>query len=72
MNTLTSFQITLWAKDDIHYIPERYRVQSTWISGTFCSTGARLGAFFTGGLRYKVSMSPSISPEVSELIFIGP
>ncbi len=45
--------ITVWTKDDLHFTPERYRVQFTFIIRVFCWTGARLGAFFTGGLRYR-------------------
>ena len=45
---------TPWTQDDPIFIPERYRIQFTFIFLEFCWTGARLGAFFDGGLRYKV------------------
>lgn len=44
--------MTAWTKDDLIFTPERYRIQFTFIIRVFCWTGARLGAFFTGGLRY--------------------
>ena len=47
--------VTLWTKDDLIFIPERYRLQFTFIFRVYCWTGARLGAIFTGGLRYGVS-----------------
>ena len=37
---------TLWTKDDLRVIPERYRVQFTFILRVFCWTGARIGSFF--------------------------
>lgn len=46
--------LTLWSRDDLIYISERYRVQTTFIISVYCWTGARIGAFFTDGLRYKV------------------
>ena len=45
--------VTLWIKDDLMFIPERYRIQFTYIIRVFGWTGARLGAFFTDGLRYR-------------------
>lgn len=48
---------SLWTQNDPIFIPERYRLQFTFIFLVYCWTGARLGAFFTGGLRWKVSMS---------------
>lgn len=45
--------VTLWTKDDLIFIPERYRLQFTYIIRVFCWTGARIGAFFTDGLRYR-------------------
>ncbi|KAJ4507488.1 hypothetical protein HRR83_004066 [Exophiala dermatitidis] len=45
--------LTLWTRDDLIFIPERYRVQVTFIIHVYCLTGARIGAFFTDGLRYK-------------------
>ena len=45
--------VCLWTKDDLNFIPERYRIQFTFITLVFCWTGARIGAFFTDGLRYK-------------------
>ena len=44
----------LWTEDDISWIPERYRVQFTFIFHVYCWTGARISAFFTGGLNYEV------------------
>ena len=43
-----------WTKDDPIFIPHRYRIQFHYIFIEFLRTGARLGTFFTGGLRYKV------------------
>lgn len=48
---------TLWTKDDLIFIPERYRIQTTFITNVYCWTGARLSAFFTGGLRYEVRVA---------------
>lgn len=48
-NVLTA----LWTHDDLAYIPERYRIQFTFILLVYCWTGARIGAFFKGGLRWK-------------------
>jgi Protein of unknown function (DUF3435) len=45
--------LTLWTKDDLIFIPECYRIQFTFIIRVYCWTGARLGAFFTDGLRYR-------------------
>ena len=50
---LTRILLTLWTKDDLIFIPERYRVQFTFIIRVYCWTGARLSAFFTDGLRYR-------------------
>ena len=50
---LTRILSTLWTKDDLVFIPERYRVQFTFIIHVYCCTGARLGAFFPSGLRYR-------------------
>ena len=48
---------TVWTKDDLIYIPERYRIQFTFIFNVYCWTGARVGAFFTGeGLCYRVTL----------------
>jgi hypothetical protein len=49
---LTRVLLTLWTRDDLIFIPERYRVQTTF--NVYCWTGARIGAFFTDGLRYEV------------------
>lgn len=51
---LTRVLLTLWTRDDLIFIPERYRVQTTFIIHVYCWTGARIGAFFTDGVRYKV------------------
>ncbi|KAI9767321.1 MAG: hypothetical protein M1840_005730 [Geoglossum simile] len=51
---LTEILLTLWTKDDLIFIHERNKVQFTFIFHVYCWTGARLGAFFTGSLRYKV------------------
>lgn len=50
---LTRLLRTLWTQDDLIFIPERYRVQFTFIIRVYCWTGAPLGAFFTNRLRYK-------------------
>ena len=47
VRALTRVQVTLWTKDDLMFIPERYRIQTTFIINVFCWTGARLSAFFT-------------------------
>lgn len=52
---LTRVLVTLWTNDDLIFIPERYRLQCTFIFRVYCWTGAKLGAFFTGGLLYGVS-----------------
>ena len=54
----TRLQGTLWTTDDLMFIPERYRVQTTFIDNVYCWTGARLSAVFTGGLRYGVRVFP--------------
>jgi hypothetical protein len=54
---LTRVLLALWTRDDLIFIPERYRVQTTFIIHVYCWTGARLSAFFTDGLRYKVGFS---------------
>jgi len=50
---LTRILLTLWTKDNIIFIPERYRIQFTFIVRVYCWTGARLSAFFTNGLLYR-------------------
>jgi hypothetical protein len=55
---LTRLLITLWTKSDLSYIPERYRVQFTFIINVYCWTGARISAFFTGGLMWRVRRPP--------------
>ena len=50
---LTRIVVTAWTRDDLIFTPERYRIQFTFIIRVFCWTGARLGAFFTNGLRYR-------------------
>ena len=55
VTTLTKVLVTLWTKDDLVFIPERYRLQDTFILRVYCWAGARLSAFFTGGFRYGVS-----------------
>ena len=59
MRDLTRVLLTLWTRDDLMFIPERYRVQTTFIVHVYCWTGARIGAFFTDGLRYKVQFRHS-------------
>lgn len=44
---------TPWTQDDPIFIPERYRIQFNFIFLEFCWTGARLGAFFTGGFATR-------------------
>ena len=46
-------RLTLWTQGDLIYIHERYRVQTSFIINVYCWTGARLDAFFKGGLRYQ-------------------
>ena len=48
--------LALWTSDDLVFISEPYRVQFTLIFLVFCWTGARIGASFTDGLRYKVAV----------------
>jgi len=55
VDDLDRILITLWTTDDLSFLHERYRLQFTYIIREFCWTGARIGAFFTGGLRYQVS-----------------
>jgi hypothetical protein len=50
---LTRILRALWTQDDPIFIPERYRVQFTYIIHVYCWTGARIGAFFTDGLRWR-------------------
>ena len=45
----------LWARPDSVYKHERNHIQVSFIVPTYCWTSARLGAFFTGGLRYRVN-----------------
>jgi hypothetical protein len=54
---LTRLLVALWTKDDPIFIHDRYRLQFTFIFCIYCWTGARIGAFFKGGLRYRVSTS---------------
>lgn len=56
---LNKIFLALWTSDDLVFIPERYRVQFTFIFLLYCWTGARIGAFFTGGLRYMVGAFPT-------------
>jgi hypothetical protein len=62
VTTLTKVLVTLWTKDDLVFIPERYRLQYTFILRVYCWTGARLSAFFTGGFCYGVSSRHGRSP----------
>lgn len=57
MRDLTRVLLALWTYDDQIFILERYRVQTTFIIHVYCWTGARIGEFFTDGLRYKVRTS---------------
>jgi hypothetical protein len=54
---LTRVLVTLWTKDDPIFIPERYRLQFTLIFRACYWTGARIGAFFKGGLRHRIISS---------------
>jgi hypothetical protein len=45
---------TLWNEDDLTFTSEYYRACTTLIMLLYCETGARLSAFFKGGLRYGV------------------
>jgi hypothetical protein len=51
---LTEVLLTLWTKDDLIFFMNaiEYSLHSFFV---YCWTGARLGAFFTEGLCYKVS-----------------
>lgn len=49
----TRIMMIAWTNDDLIFTPERYRVQFTFIMRVFCWTGARIGAFFTNGVRYR-------------------
>ncbi|KAH0543790.1 hypothetical protein FGG08_001972 [Glutinoglossum americanum] len=60
---LTEVLLTLWTKDDLIFIHERSRIQFTFIFHVYCWTGARLGAFFTGGLHYKRWVKNNRDPE---------
>ena len=42
------------------FVPQRYRIQFHYIFLEYCWTGARLFAFFTGGLRYRVCLPPLV------------
>lgn len=53
---LRNVLVALWTQDDQTFIPERYRIQVTFLLRVFCWTGARVGAFFKGGLRWRVSL----------------
>ena len=55
LRDLTRLLVTLWTEDDLIFVHERYRLQFTLIFRMYCWTGARLAAFFTGGLRYGAS-----------------
>lgn len=50
---LNRILLLLWTQDNLIFIHERYRIQFTFIIRVYCWTGARLGVFFTGGLRYQ-------------------
>ncbi|KAK5080233.1 hypothetical protein LTR05_008746 [Lithohypha guttulata] len=50
---LSRIVVAAWTNDDLVFTPERYRIQFTFIIRVFCWTGARIGAFLTGGLRYE-------------------
>jgi hypothetical protein len=53
---LDNIFVALWTSDDLVLVPERYRVQFTFIFLVYCWTGARIGAFFANGLRYEVRL----------------
>jgi hypothetical protein len=63
--------VTLWTKDDLKFIPERYRVQFTLIFRLYCWTGARVGAFFEGGVRYEVSLSVGRPLRSERHVYVG-
>jgi hypothetical protein len=52
---------TPWTEDDPIFIPQRYRIQFHYIFLEYCWTGARVFAFFTGGLRYGIYYCQLIS-----------
>jgi hypothetical protein len=43
---LTRLLVTPWTANDLIFIPERYRVQFTFIVRVYCWIGARIGALF--------------------------
>lgn len=43
---LTRVLLALWTQDNLSIIPERYRIQFTFIIRVYCWAGARLNAFF--------------------------
>jgi hypothetical protein len=53
---LTRVLLALWTYDDLIFIHERYRVQTTFLIYVYCWTEARISAFFTDGLRYRVQL----------------
>jgi hypothetical protein len=50
---LNRISLTVWSRDDLIFIHERYRIQFTFIIRVYYWTGARLSAFFINGLRYR-------------------
>lgn len=50
---LTRILCTLFTKDDLIFIPDRYRIRFAYIIQVYCWKGARIGAFFTNGLHYR-------------------
>jgi len=65
LRDLTRILLAPWTRDDLIFIHERSRIQFTLIFRMYCWTGARLGAFFTGGLCYQVSLVNSHSSHVN-------
>jgi hypothetical protein len=53
-DVLDRLLLALWTRPDLVYIHERSRVQAAFLMHTYCWTGARIDAFFKGGLQYKV------------------
>lgn len=61
---LVRLLLALWNRPDLLYIHERTRVQFAFLLHIYCWTGARINAFFKGGLQYKVSL-PVMSATLS-------
>ena len=56
MQDLARFLLAVWTRDDLIFFSERYPVQTTFIIDVYCWTAARIGAFFSGRLQYKLGI----------------